>query len=131
MSKVSWIGRVGINLFYKQYHFLKIWWQGTLVVFITLLVLSIVQFVVQQRLPKATARIAHLIAFIAALLGLYATYHDFRHDMEHHLLGERFHLGAYLFWIGWMVICLFYLFQKRNPALTISDNTAASGQQTL
>ena len=129
MSKVSWIGRIGMNLFYKQYEFLKIWWQGALVVFITLLVLVIIQLLVQKRLPKNSARVAHIIALIAAIFGLYATYHDFRHDTSHHLLGERFHLGAYLFWFGWMAICLFYLFQRRSPTITGSDKMAAADHQ--
>ena len=42
LSKASLVGRIGINLFYKEYKFLKVWWQGALVVFIVLLILLFV-----------------------------------------------------------------------------------------
>jgi hypothetical protein len=31
-------------------------------------------------------------------------------------LGERFHLGGYLFWIGWILISAYYLSKKREVA---------------
>ena len=44
------------------------------------------------------------ISVLIALVGLYFTYNDFRHTLSHRWLGERFHLGAYLFWIVWIAI---------------------------
>lgn len=60
-------------------------------------------------MPVATRRVAHIIALLVAVAGLYFTYRDFRTDFSHNLMKERFHLGAYLFWIGWVSISLFFL----------------------
>jgi hypothetical protein len=32
-------------------------------------------------------------------------------------LGERFHIGAYFFWIDWIIISLFYLTQKKPETI--------------
>ncbi|XZF16161.1 cytochrome d ubiquinol oxidase subunit II [Chitinophagaceae bacterium MMS25-I14] len=121
-SHMSWIGRVGINLMYKDYSFLKVWWQGALVVFIVFMALLVLQYVVHRYMPKSKANIVHLIALFAAVFGLYYTYHDFQHYYAHRWLKEKFHLGAYIFWFGWMAISLFYLFSKKGD-LIISDKT--------
>ena len=119
MSKASLTGRVGISLFYNEYQFLKVWWQGALVVFAVLLVLMLVQGIVQRKLPKPKANILHVIMVLLALGGLYYTYNDFRHTLSHKLLGERFHIGGYLFWIGWIIISVFYIVQKRNDVVKV------------
>jgi hypothetical protein len=124
LSKASWIGRVGISLLYQQYGFLKVWWQGGGVIFIALMVLLIIHIVLKKKLSQGAGILAHVISFTIAIAGLYATYHDFRHDFSHRMLGERFHLGVYLFWIDWMLICLFSLFQKKETQpIIIADNT--------
>jgi TRAP-type uncharacterized transport system fused permease subunit len=122
-SKMSWIGRVGVNLMYKDYAFLKTWWQGAIGVFAILIGLTVLQYMAHRYLPRKKAGIIHGIALCAAVFGLYYTYHDFQHYYAHRWLKEKFHLGAYLFWVGWMVISLFYLFTKKNDNPTISDNT--------
>ena len=109
LSKASLIGKAGISMFYKEYQFLKVWWQGALLVFGVLLLLFLVQGLVQRKVAKGTANFIHIILILLALAGLYFTYNDFRHDISHRLLGERFHLGAYLFWVGWIIISMFYL----------------------
>lgn len=131
MSKASLVGRMGINLFYKEYKFLKVWWQGALVVFGVLLLLTILQGFVQNKLALRKAKMIHIAAILAALAGLYFTYNDFRHTTTHRLLGERFHLGGYLFWLGWIMISLFYLTQKKvilNDASVTSDGIAPPNQ---
>ena len=112
MSKMSWIGRLGVRWIHKEYTFLKTWYEGAGVVFAVLLILFLIQALVQKRLPVATRRVAHIIALLVAGVGLYFTYKDFRTDITHSLLKERFHLGAYLFWVGWMSISLFFLSAK-------------------
>ena len=115
LSKASLTGRVGISLFYKKYRFLETWWQGALAVFAILLSLLLLQGLAEKRFSKRTAGILHMAMIILALGGWYFTYHDFRHTTTHRLLGKRFHLGAYLFWIGWALISLFYLTKKPQP----------------
>ena len=89
------------------------WYQGGAVVFAVLLVLFIIQYIVDRKLSVRAARTVQVIAFLAALGGLWATYSDFRTDFTHNILKERFHLGAYLFWVGWISISLFLLATAR------------------
>ncbi len=113
LSKGSWLGRIGMGIFYKDYTFLNIWWQAAVVMFILFLLIFIIHSVLQRTLSQAAARISHIIALLVALAGLYLTYHDFRHDISHRLMGERFHIGFYLFWIGWVLIAISFLLRKK------------------
>ncbi|HEX2535143.1 MAG TPA: cytochrome d ubiquinol oxidase subunit II [Chitinophagaceae bacterium] len=124
LSKASGIGRLGINLFYKEYRFLKVWWQGGAVVFGTLLLLFFLQGWAARRLAPGKARLVHLLCILAALAGLYFTYNDFRHTLSHRLLGERFHLGAYLFWAGWILVSLFYLALRPRRTVPVAGMPA-------
>ena len=120
MSKVSLIGRAGMSVAYQQYNFLKVWWQGALLVFVVLLLLFWLQGAAERKFSKSKSNLYQIIAVVVALIGLYFTYSDFRHSLSHRFLGERFHLGAYLFWIGWILISLFYLARKRtDESMTI------------
>lgn len=110
ISRASLIGGVGMSLFYKQYTFLKTWWKGAIVVFLILMILFFVQGLLQKRI--ANPRRIQILLLVFAGLGLYFTYSEFRHDLSYRLMGERFHLGFYLFWINWMLISLFYIFTK-------------------
>jgi hypothetical protein len=114
MSRMSWIGRMGINLFHKEYRFLKVWYRGAGAVFATLLALFLIQWLLDRKLPRMGARATQLAGLAAAICGLWLTYSDFRTDFSHSILKERFHLGAYLFWIGWMCISLYLLVTVRR-----------------
>lgn len=114
LSKASLVGRVGISLFYQQYSFLKVWWQGGLLVLAVWLLLAAFQDWAHRRLPAQTARLLSLALIFVFLAGLYFTYRDFRHSTAHRWLGERFHLGGYLFWVGCILGSVFYLTQGRN-----------------
>jgi hypothetical protein len=116
LSKINIIGRAGIALFYKEYRFFKYWWKGTLAVFGTLLFLFWLQGYLQRKLDNRQATLLHVTALVIAVIGLYLTYSDFRNDVSHRVVGERFHLGFYLFWLGWMLVSLFYLFQNRQQS---------------
>lgn len=117
MSKPSLIGRIGISLFYHEYRFLRTWWKGALAVFGTLIVLLILQGIAEQKLTPRYARLIHVAMILLALAGLYFTYSDFQHTTTHRWLKEKFHIGAYLFWIGWMIVSLFYLTAGRKRVL--------------
>ena len=114
LSKASLIGRTGINLFYKEYQFLKVWWQGALVVVVVFIGLWMLHQLVNSRFKRNRAILAHSLMLFIYLAGLYFTYQDFRTDLSHRLLGERFHLGAYLFWLGAIMIAIFYLLKNNN-----------------
>jgi hypothetical protein len=113
LSRATLIGRTGISLFYKEYTFLKTWWQGAGVILAVWLLLFWLQGLVQKRQKAATAKLVHMGAIVAAVIGLFITYQDFRNTLSYRLMGERFHLGAYLFWIGWMLVSLYYLTRRR------------------
>lgn len=114
LSRMSWIGRVGVNLFHREYRFLKYWYKGAALVFVVLLALFLLQSWARRRLSPAKSRGVQIFALVAAVAGLWATYSDFRSDWSHSLLRERFHLGAYLFWIGWMSVSLYLLTPRRS-----------------
>ena len=123
LSKASLVGRVGISLFYTQYKFLKVWWQGGLLIFTIWMMLFFLQGLLQRKKPAPSARLIQAGAIAIALVGLYFTYHDFRNNMSHRWLGERFHLGGYLFWLGCIAISVFYLTGKRITNLPIDDSS--------
>jgi len=123
LSLITVAGRIGMNMFYKEYNFLKVWWQGALLVFIIWLVIFIAHSIIQRKVSKASALAANLISLIVAIGGLYFTYSDFRQDFSHRLMGERFHIGFYLFWLGWMGISLYFLAQKSSRDLIVSGKT--------
>lgn len=129
MSKASWIGRVGMTFFYKEYNLLKIWWQGAIAVFIVLMVLFALHLLIKGRfarlkLPYMAWKGVNIALLMAATAALYFTYNDFTHELAHRMLGWRFHLGFYMVWIGWMIICLFFLFEKKPvPDFPIDPNS--------
>lgn len=114
LSSASWAGKVGISMFYKEYEFLKYWYKGAALCFIIWMFLLGLQALLQSRLRRTTSIFVHLIAIMLALFGRYFSYSDFRQNISHRILGERFHLGAYLFWIGWLIISLYFILQKKQ-----------------
>ena len=114
MAHMSWIGRVGIRWMHREYSFLKVWYKGAAVVFAVLLGLHGIGALAKQYFSNGGARLYFIICLSLAAGGLYFTYLDFRRDFTHHILKENFHLGAYLFWAGWMSSSLFYLAIKKR-----------------
>ena len=114
LSRASLVGRTGMNLSYKEYRFLKIWWQGAALVFFILMLFVVLQGWINRKWKGPTAVAAQVLCVVLAAAGLYFTFRDFREVLSHRLLGERFHLGAYLFWIGWMVTGAFYALRSRR-----------------
>ena len=119
LSKASWVGKVGMTFFYREYNLLKIWWQGGAAVFIVLLVLFILHTYIQNKLPFYFAKFLHFLLLLTAAGCLYLTYDDFSNDFSHHILGRRFHYGFYLAWCEWILICLFFLMKGRDRSKVI------------
>ena len=122
MSGASWISKVGMTFFYKEYNFLKIWWQGAIAVFLVFMLLFLFHGILRQKLPGIAARTVHILALLIAAAGLYFTYDDFTSNLSHRLLGWHFHYGFYLFWFGWMLICLFYIFKRKRTITTVTNS---------
>ena len=114
MSKASLVGKAGMSLFYREYNFLKVWWQGALLVFTALIVLFVLLHFIQRKVAYNKMKTISLLALLAGILGAYFTYYDFRHTLSHRLLGERFHIGAYLFWVGWLLVAISYFMQPND-----------------
>ena len=129
MSQMSLVGRLGINLVHHEYKFLKVWWQGGLVVYSVLLVLFLLHGVLHRIFHIGMARLVHSLLMLVAIAGLYFTYLDFADDFTHRILRQRFHIGAYLFWVGWIIICLFFIIRKKTSKPIINfDSKAATAQ---
>ena len=104
LSSISLVGRIGIGLFYHQYRFLKSWWKGALIVLCIWLLVFGILYLLRKKIKPSASNASMAISVVIALVGLYFTYNDFRHTLSHRWLGERFHLGVYLFWIVWIAI---------------------------
>ena len=126
LSKASWVGRVGMTFFYKEYNFMKVWWQGAIAVFIGLLILFALHSLFQKKLPTSLARILHFAMLVLAVTGLYFTYDDFTHDFSHKILGHSFHYGFYLVWADWILMCLFFMFKKKRVTTIVTTATEVS-----
>lgn len=121
MSKASFIGRIGMTYMYKEYRFLKTWWKGALFVFAVWVIILAIQTIVRQKASRQTANIIHIVFILVALAGLYFTYADFQHTASHRWLKEKFHIGAYLFWLGWIIISVFFMVEKRKELPMAAD----------
>ena len=121
LSGISVVGRTGINLFYTQYKLFKTWWKSALLVFIVWVILFAIQSAFQKRLSKTAANIMNGSLLIIAAAGLYLSYSDFHSSLSHRWLGQRFHLGVYLFWLGWIGISIFLLLKKKDSLADASS----------
>ena len=114
LSSISFVGKIGIGLFHSEYQFLKTWWKGSLLVFSAWIILWIIHVLLKKRLAPSRNILACVVSLIIALSGLYFSFYDFRHTLSHRWLGERFHLGVYLFWLGWVGILIFEYQKKKH-----------------
>lgn len=112
ISKMSFIGRVGITIIYNEYAILKSWWKTALLFFIIQAVLFAVFSIWQNKnSSKLKQFILPVIFLIIGFVGLYYTYHDFT-QTSHRLLKASFHFGFYLFWMTWFANCIYFLIIK-------------------
>lgn len=125
LSEVSLVGKIGIKFFYKEYTFLRSWYKGAAAIFVVLILLFMAQLIIIKTARKNVSQIVSVFCIAGALIGLYFTYDDFRHTLSHRWLGERFHLGAYLFWIGWIIVCLYILLQRKQLVIPADKKTDA------
>jgi len=109
ISKISWIGKIGIATVHKEYRLLRSDWKTFLLLF--------------------SLQIVLIASLTLGAVGLFFTFQDFIYTYTHRLLKERFHLGFYLFWIGWIGTCIFFLATKdeKDPApFPLDPNTPAA-----
>jgi hypothetical protein len=122
LSKSTIVGKVGIHFLHREYAFLNSWWKGALFVWGVWVILEIIQYMVWKKKRRNINMTLQASFIFLAVLGLYYTYLDFR-SFSHGLLGERFHIGGYLFWIGWCIISIFFI-RLRNDEIATPENQA-------
>jgi hypothetical protein len=112
LSAISFVGRAGISLFYTEYQFLKSWWKGAILVFVVWMILFAIQSYLKRKSGNKKSNLISVVMILIAVAGLFFSYSDFRNSLSHRWLGERFHLGVYLFWLGCIVISIVVLMKK-------------------
>lgn len=117
---VSLVGKIGISFFYKQFSFFQSWWQSSLVCLALMLVVGAILYFIDRSTNGLKRKIVLIACFLIFLAGLYFTFSDFRTDLTHRWLGERFHVGVYLYWIGLGIISLFFALTEKKK-ITVSD----------
>ncbi|MGN7787183.1 cytochrome d ubiquinol oxidase subunit II [Niabella sp. 22666] len=117
---VSLVGKIGISFFYKQFSFFQSWWQSSLVCLALMLVVGAILYFIDRSTNGLKRKIVLIACFLIFLAGLYFTFSDFRTDLTHRWLGERFHVGVYLYWIGFGIISLFFALTEKKK-ITVSD----------
>ncbi|MCH5685615.1 hypothetical protein LWM68_15955 [Niabella sp. W65] len=86
-----------------------------------MLVIGIILYFADRSLKGIQRKVVLIASFLVFLLGLYLTFRDFRTDLAHRWLGERFHVGIYLYWIGFCIISLFFALTEKKTVTTVND----------
>lgn len=127
LSQMSFIGRVGISVMYREYGIFKIWWKTAVLLFAVQLVLTLVLWLVKKLLGRRLAQAALLLFLLFGLVGAYFTYLDFT-TTNHRLMKVNFHAGVYLFWGTWILACVYFMAvpmkkrQLREPVIESADD---------
>lgn len=122
MSKMSFIGRMGISFLHRDYLIFKTWWKTALLIFVIQFVLIIILMLVRYLSPLKTGKLIFILFLIFGFIGTYATYIDFT-TTTHKMMKGSFHSGGYLFWLGWGISCIYFLFWNKKQQLPLADLT--------
>lgn len=115
ISKMSFIGRVGISTMYREYLIFKTWWKTALLLFTIQFVLILTIQLSKKISPKVKISICILLIIIG-IAGTYLTYIDFT-TTNHKMMKFSFHSGFYLFWLSWFITCVYFLFFDKTRKL--------------
>lgn len=130
LSQMSFIGKVGISVMYREYGLFKIWWKTAVLLFAIQLALLLVLWLVKRLLSRRLALAAFLLLLLFGLVGAYFTYLDFT-TTTHRLMKANFHAGIYLFWGTWTLVCIYFMAvplkrrQHREPIVESADDDNA------
>jgi len=123
ISKMSFIGRMGITFMYKEYLILKSPWKTALLIFVIQLFFIAILAFFKFFTPNKIANTMALFGIIIGLIAAYFTYLDFT-TTSHKYMRSNFHMGGYLFWVAWVFSSIFFLFlKKKKVALTELETT--------
>lgn len=123
ISQMSFIGKVGISVVYREYGIFKIWWKTALLLFAVQLAVVAVLWLVKRLSGRRIAMAVILLVLLFALTGAYFTYLDFT-TTSHRMMKTNFHAGVYLFWATWGLACVYFLIVPcRKRAVAADDPT--------
>ena len=111
ISKMSFIGKIGVSTYYSQYAVFKTWWKTAIILFIVQLVLILFLQTFRIKVSPNFARVLAILLTIIGAVGFYFTYVDFT-TTSHKVMKFSFHLGFYLFWVAWFISCGYFLLSK-------------------
>ena len=113
-SQMSFIGKIGISVAYREYTILKTWWKAALMVFAIQLALVVFLWFTKRFSTYKTFAIINLIFVILGLIGLLYTFYDFT-NTSHKYMNGKFHMAGYLIWAGWFISCIYFFFLRVKP----------------
>ena len=121
ISKMSFIGKIGITFIYSEYTILKSWWQTALLMFIIqFLIFIVLNFWNAKSIQLFKRVMLPIIFFVVGILGLMYTYYDFT-ETSHRLMKASFHSGFYLFWVTWFANCIFFMVKKSKKIESVKE----------
>ena len=127
-SKMSFVGRVSISLFYKEYTIFKTVWKTALVIFAIQLMLILILVLFKKFSSKWIYIPIILLAIGIGIYGAYYTFQDFTTTSHKHMK-IYFHAGGYLFWANWLISCVFIMLIKKQQ--TTNDTGSIGSEFTI
>ncbi|MFV0210536.1 hypothetical protein OBK22_01795 [Empedobacter falsenii] len=123
ISKMSFIGKVGITIIYNEYTILKSWWKTALLLFAIQAIIFVVLSVWKMKTTKRLKQLLLPFIFLSiGIIGLIYTYYDFT-ETSHRLLKKTFHFGFYIFWLTWFGNCIFFMSKQKKKLEDIPQET--------
>lgn len=113
MANMSFVGKAGIFLIYRDYAILRVWWKTALILFGLQLILIFLLWLSKVLVPRSFHIIITIIFLLAGGAAAYLMFEDFT-STSHRYLKSNFHLGGYLIVVGWSITCLYFLFVKKK-----------------
>ncbi|MDR2222526.1 MAG: cytochrome d ubiquinol oxidase subunit II [Flavobacteriaceae bacterium] len=113
IAQMSFIGRIGISLFYKQYQIFKNPWKTAALLFMIQLFVLLILWAFKRYSSNKTANIVAILFLVIATIGCIYTYIDFT-STSHKYMKTYFHSGWYIFWGSWILTTISVLFIKRK-----------------
>src|SRR5690606_22672865 len=133
LSQMSFIGKVGISVLYRDYGIFKIWWKTAVLLFAIQLALLLVLWLAKKLLGRRLALAVFLLFLLFGLVGTYFSYLDFTTTTPR-VMKANFHAGIYLFWGTWALACIYFMVvprskrQREPKAESAHDETSAASQ---
>lgn len=132
LSQMSFIGKIGITVMYREYGIFKVWWKTAILLFAIQLTLLLVLWLIKRLLGRRLAFAALLLFLLFGLVGAYFTYLDFT-ATSHRLMKVNFHTGVYLFWGTWVLTCLYFIVvplqtRRREAPIAVPPDEVSAGE---